>query len=535
MGKQNLNIPTLAAARKYTDGSIAGYTGILAGKNCKIQSITPTANNSNIITFAWTKDDGTQKTTDLEVMNGVGITNITLDPTTDHLKITLSDGTIKDCGKGIYTVSARNTTTVDPDKPAKVTSTIDNTNKNVYLDFEIPRGEKAQYDTMPTPDATQVGKVIQYIGIDTQDYTSNYFYKCVEDTSTTPSTYSWVNVQVQKGGGGTADDHWVGETSVWENLPQSEKDKYEYVFFTDDVASGFMVVSDTVQEDDMNPVTSNAVYKAIKSGGGGSASLTDALNVSKAVGGIAVGTNYPTGTDLEDILRDMLDPVSYPTLTNPSASISATGTKLLETGATLNTTITITFNRGSISPAYGTSGYRAGTATGYVLNGGTSQATNTFSETVSESNKTFVGTVSYGVGEQPKDSTGADYSTPLPTGSVNTSTLTYEFVDAIWANTSTATSIDKQSLVSKSTKVKEFNFPATTDVDPEVFDIPASWTVTAVEALNTLSGQWEDVLGQFAVTATTHDNAASVAVNYNRYTCNLGFDLGARKVRCKWN
>lgn len=275
---------------------------------------TATGATGNHVTFKWTATDGvTTQTQTVDVMDGISITNITLDPTTDHLKITLSDGTIKDCGKAVYEPYARNTTMVPANQNAKVTSTVDNVNKRVALDFEIPRSEPVQYDTMPTPDATQVGKVIQYTGADTQDYTSNYFYKCVEDSSTTPSTYSWVNVQVQEGGGGTADDHWVGEKSVWENLPQSEKNKYQFVFFTDDPASGTMVVSDIVQKDDMNPVTSNAVFKAIQGGGGGAALTTDVTS-NVAVGAIPSGTKLNQGTTFTEFVQKLLITEVAPTI-----------------------------------------------------------------------------------------------------------------------------------------------------------------------------------------------------------------------------
>ena len=70
---------------------------------------------------------------------------------------------------------------------------------------------------------------------------------------------------------------------------------------------------------------------------------------------------------------------------------------------------------------------------------------------------------------------------------------------------------------------------------PEVFDIPASWTVTAVQVKNDLSGAYEDAMSQFTVTNVTHNDAAGNAVNYKRYTFNLGYDTGARSVRVKWS
>ena len=271
------------------------------------------------------------------------------------------------------------------------------------------------------------------------------------------------------------------------------------------------------------------------SGGGGSAELQDDLTAHLTVGGTTSGETFNAGTPLETIFRDMLDPVMYPTLTNPSVSLSATGAKLLEKGATLNTTFTANFNRGSINPAYGTSGYRSGEAIDYSLNGGTAQSGNTWSVVVDETTTQYQATVNYAEGEQPKDSAGNDYSTPLPSGSVTSSKVIYEFVNALYANTSDITVVAKQALISKSTKVKEFSFPSQTVSNPEVFDVPSDWNITAIEMLNTLNNQWEDCSSEFTVTATTHDDASGTSVNYNRYTDNRGYSAGERKVRIKWS
>ena len=285
-----------------------------------------------------------------------------------------------------------------------------------------------------------------------------------------------------------------------------------------------------------DPDTSGTyIYEEVRTQEGGAGSLGMDITSAIAVGGIDAGTAYLTGTSYDTLWNDLLNPTLYPTITAPSASITGSGDKLLEVGATQNVTITIGFNRGSINPAYGTSGYRAGEATGYSLNGGASQGTNSFSEVVSGTNKTFSGTVDYAAGEQPKDSKGNDYGTALAAGSVNTSSLNYDFVNAIWGNVASASTIAKLSLTSKSAKVKQFNYPATTAANPEVFDVPASWTVTTVEVLNSLSNQWETATSQFTVTDTSHNDAGGTSTAYKRYTCNLGYDLGARSVRVKWS
>lgn len=281
--------------------------------------------------------------------------------------------------------------------------------------------------------------------------------------------------------------------------------------------------------------TQESNWKAQGGGSGGGAELSDALTAVVAVGGIAEGRTFASGTDIEAVLRAMLAPTLYPTLTGPSAALTGSGAKLLETGATLVATLTATLNRGSINPAYGTSGNRAGEATGYALNGGASQATGTWNETVSETNRSFQAVISYAAGEQPKDSAGGDYDEPLQAGSVTSNTVTYDFVPALWSNAADIATIAKEALVAKSAKVKEFAFPAQTVANPETFDVPASWTVTAVEVLNDLSGKWEDCSGEFAITDTTHDDAAGNPVAYKRYSDNRGYNAGPRSVRVKWS
>ena len=263
--------------------------------------------------------------------------------------------------------------------------------------------------------------------------------------------------------------------------------------------------------------------------------LTTGFTTAIKVGGIETGTEYAQGTSFEKILSDMLTPVLYPTFTAPSVSLSGSGNKLLEAGATQSVTLTATFNRGSISPAYGTSGYRAGAVTGFKLNNGAEQAGNTWNVTVSESNKSFKATAIYGVGEQPKDSKGNDYDSPLAAGSVTSSNVVYDFVDALWSNVTNIETVAKMSLVAKSTKQKDFVFPDATEALPEIFDVPASWNVTAIQVKNDLSGAYEDASDQFDITDVTHNNAGGTSVNYKRYTCNLGIDIGSRTIRLKWS
>lgn len=180
--------------------------------------------------------------------------------------------------------------------------------------------------------------------------------------------------------------------------------------------------------------------------------LVDDLSTSVQVGGIDSGIIFDKGTLLEKIFRDMLNPLAYPTLTNPSLVLIPSGSLLLENGTSKMETITAMFSRGSINPAYGTSGYRSGEVQHYRINSGNAQDSNVFEVALDQLHNSFVGNASYAAGEQPKDSHGDDYDSPLPAGNVNSPALTYEFVNALWANISNASEITKCPLVSVSAK-----------------------------------------------------------------------------------
>ena len=89
-------------SKSFTNNSIKGITGALAGKNCTIKSATKTDGVTTVV-FAWTADDGTEKTTTIQVNDGakgdigIGIDNVTINANS-HLIVTLSDGSTIDAG-----------------------------------------------------------------------------------------------------------------------------------------------------------------------------------------------------------------------------------------------------------------------------------------------------------------------------------------------------------------------------------------------------------------------------------------------------
>ena len=56
-------------SKSFTNNSLKGVTGTLAGKNCTIKSATK-ADGVTTVVFAWTADDGTEKTTTIQVNDG---------------------------------------------------------------------------------------------------------------------------------------------------------------------------------------------------------------------------------------------------------------------------------------------------------------------------------------------------------------------------------------------------------------------------------------------------------------------------------
>lgn len=97
----SLSVEAVAVAKKYTDNSILGIVGVLAGKNCTIKNITKEG-IINTVEFEWTADDGTKKTSQMQVSDGVsgedgiGIESIDKIATLgliDTYQILYSDGT----------------------------------------------------------------------------------------------------------------------------------------------------------------------------------------------------------------------------------------------------------------------------------------------------------------------------------------------------------------------------------------------------------------------------------------------------------
>lgn len=238
-----------------------------------------------------------------------------------------------------------------------------------------------------------------------------------------------------------SDPETFGGTFVW------DPDANEYIpTSTGGGGGGSYTFEDILDEED------NVVgWKAKKNGtviyehtdnccGGGSGELEEDIVVSNPLGRYGMGDTIPAGTTFEEIFRKLLTNVYYPTLTNPSATLTYTMPTYAEVGTTVTArAATLVLNRGSINPQYSAaSPYRSGAATNYAL--ATTGADVEYSDSSTTSGSFTVnaftrstkgtvkltGTISYAAGVQPKDSDGADYQSPLPAGTVTASkTVTF--------------------------------------------------------------------------------------------------------------
>lgn len=414
---------------------------------------------------------------------------------------------------------------------------------------------ETQFETMPEASAENEGKIVQFVGAATGDLVPGYFYQCVSDGEE-PATYSWIakNVQAGGGSGGTTDydeltnkpaingvtlagDKTTAELGI--TIPASIDDLTDINL--DSPSDGQLLAYDAENSEwvNVNPgsgsvaelgdvgdvnLTSvsdgqvlkwdanNSEWINANESGGGSSELTHAINAAITVGGISAGTEYPIGTDLEDILSDLLEPTLYPTLTAPSASVTYAASQYYAVGATVTAmSATVALNRGTITPAYGTDGYRSGEATGYAI--ATSGADTEYSDS-SENSGSFdvpaltratkgtivvTGTANYAAGEQPKDSKGNDYETPLAAGSVSGS-KTLTFIQPYYYGVSNSSTIaDFTGLTENVTAKGNKTFSYTTNNQYMVFAYDSSYG----NLKNIVDGNGFDVTGGWTKSSLT--------------------------------
>lgn len=273
---------------------------------------------------------------------------------------------------------------------------------------------------------------------------------------------------------------------------------------------------------------------------------TNANPSAITVGGIPSGTTFSNRT-MTNMFDDLLYPELYPTFTNPSNTFALSQQGLHEIGEVVSTlNFAATFNRGTITPSYGTSGFRSGVPNTYIYTGsGFSNVPNnslTDNNTVSNYSvllgvQTWGGSVAYNIGEQPKSSKDNNYSTPLAAGTTSVINATITGVYPLFATNGAINTLSKLALQLMNSAYIQVTMMAESGIFKQKIDIPTAWsTITGIQQYNTLSGTWDLIGGSkanslltFTVTSVNNTIQGNT-VTYNRFTHN-GSLIGSRQLR----
>ena len=161
---------------------------------------------------------------------------------------------------------------------------------------------------------------------------------------------------------------------------------------------------------------------------------TDNVVATTAVGAINAGETVPAGTNIQELTELLLNKTFYPTFVNPTFGLT-NNAGLREVGSSFNVSLTFNFNRGQIlgkldngiwNPTM-LQDYRAGIATSYLLNGVSgSNNSKSFNVTTILGINTLTGSVTYGIGVQPKDSKNNNFESPFPAGTSPIQSTSFE-------------------------------------------------------------------------------------------------------------
>lgn len=256
------------------------------------------------------------------------------------------------------------------------------------------------------------------------------------------------------------------------------------------------------------------------------------LAMPNAVGGIAKGTTISSleGKTYNEMFDDLLFPTVNPTFTTPSASIAFKSySSTQEVGATGPTAsnFTVGYNAGAITLNGVKQANRGGTqdtANSFIYVNG-SASNKTLPSKVTLGSTTFKYRAAFAEGPQPKNNKGGDYSTPLASGTVDSSAITLNGTYPWFASTSSATSTNpvvKQSLVAWNATAGNMSTGQFTvqpsGTLPQVFKLPRQ--IKTLQLKNALNGQMENVanIATDYTESTETINIGGTDVTYYVYT-----------------
>ena len=227
--------------------------------------------------------------------------------------------------------------------------------------------------------------------------------------------------------------------SYWLTITSSENEVLKTAtstFVVQDKPQSTSVIPDSEQDLIDNIIYRIEVLEAGGGGTGGSAVTTKDVTSTVETGAIVVGQTIASGTTLQTLVEKLFTKTYYPTFVAPSATFTSSLSSSVECGTIANNTLTLALNRGQILgknvngiwSSNEVQNYRSGLATNYTINNTDLDLVNTLtmnSYQVVEGVNTFTGSINYSIGYQPKDSVDADYSVPLPAGTIDKTVTVY--------------------------------------------------------------------------------------------------------------
>lgn len=264
--------------------------------------------------------------------------------------------------------------------------------------------------------------------------------------------------------------------------------------------------------------------------------LDGSITTVNAFGGIPAGTMVAElkNKTFSQIFDELLFPTVNPTLENPTASlslISTSTTPIIQEVGTTGASVPVagSFNKAYNPGAIKIAGFKKQNRGGdlkvnesfiYINN---APANKEFPTEISEGSITYKYRAAYAQGPQPLDSKRNKYGVPLPAGTVDSAAVTINGVYPYFTNKDNNEAFAKLALTASNT-LSAVKFKAE-GPNKHTFKIPAKYTLTKVELLNTLSGKYENYgINKFTKT-TENIKVQSKQVSYAVYTRNdAGFN-----------
>lgn len=256
---------------------------------------------------------------------------------------------------------------------------------------------------------------------------------------------------------------------------------------------------------------------------------TSNITANINVGAIAAGDVVPAGTTLQEFIEQLLVATFYPTIEEPTFSLTSDIATTLEIGETYSMTLNANFSRGAIFGANSggiwnpsaLQNLRAGAVSSYTI-AGVNTGTNTsrvVSGSIAAGANNLTGSVLFASGPQPLDSNGDPFGAAHPGGSLS-STFTINGVRKLFwghsinANTSSAVR-SLQNFVMNPQNGTTFTLVIPEGATRAVFAYPATLQdVTAVMQVGIFN-----VKAQFTQSIISVNAANSTSpTNYKVYT-----------------